>query len=102
MLTRVDGVRQTDYVIHCGEVASDPRGSLHVTATDFWSYIVIDGDVTLTDVAATPGDEATEMLRSTYRAISGEHADWDEFDQAMISDRRLVIRLQPTHGYGPG
>lgn len=83
-------------------VQRDARASLHVTADDFWSYVVIDGDVQLTGVAQQPGDEASELLRSTYRAISGEHPDWDEFDKAMIAERRLVIRLRPVHAYGTG
>ena len=99
----VDGeirISVTDGRAKTKNLRRDPRGSLHVTSDDFWSYVVIDGDAVLTDVAATPGDEAAEMLRSTYRAISREHPDWDDFDQAMIADRRLVIRLRPTHAYG--
>lgn len=78
----------------------DPRASLHVTADDFWSYVVVDGDADLTAVTAAADDAAAEMLRTTYRAISGEHPDWDEYNQAMIDQRRLVIRLQPVHAYG--
>ena len=34
----------------------DPRVSLHVTADDFWSYVVLEGDADLTPVAAAPDD----------------------------------------------
>ena len=78
----------------------DPRGSLHVTSEDFWQYVVVDGDTELSDIAATPGDATCAELREVYRAISGEHPDWDDYDQAMVRDRRLVVRLHPTHAYG--
>ncbi len=92
----------TDGRAKTANLRRDPRASLHVTSADFWSYVVIDADVELTDVMTDPGDEAAELLRSTYRAVSGEHPDWDEFDQAMIDDRRLVVRLRPNHAYGMG
>lgn len=90
----------TDGRAKTANLRRDPRASLHVTSDDFWSYVVIDGDVELTDVTTSPDDAAAELLRSTYRAISGEHPDWDEFDQAMIDQRRCVIRLRPAHAYG--
>ncbi len=78
----------------------DPRASLHVTSADFWTYVVVDGDTELSDVTTHPADAAAEMLRGTYRAISGEHPDWGEFDHAMIDQGRLVVRLRPVHAYG--
>jgi len=99
----VDGevlISVTDGRAKTANVRRDPRASLHVTSDDFWSYVVIDGEASLTDVAADPNDAAAEMLRVTYRSIQGDHPDWDEYNQAMIDDRRLVIRLRPTHVYG--
>jgi hypothetical protein len=29
-----------------------------------------------------------------------EHPDWDEYNAAMVSDRRLVARLRPERAYG--
>lgn len=101
----VDGevrISVTDGRAKAANLRRDPRASLHVTSDDFWSYVVVEGDVELTAVTTDPADEAAGLLRSTYRAISGEHPDWDEFNQAMIDDRRLVIRLRPTHAYGTG
>jgi hypothetical protein len=43
-------------------------------------------------------DELVEI----YRAIVGEHPDWDEFRAAMVTDRRLVLRIRVTHAYGVG
>ena len=63
-------------------------------------YAVMECDAELTDIAADPDDATIAELRRLYRNISGEHPDWDEFDQAMIDDRRLVVKLYPVHSYG--
>jgi PPOX class probable F420-dependent enzyme len=79
----------------------DPRVSLHVTSDDFWSWAVVDGEAVLSPTAAEPGDATTVRLRELYRAISGdEHPDWDEYDQAMVADRRLVLTVRPERAYG--
>lgn len=78
----------------------DPRASLHVTSDDFWSYVVVEGDAELSPVAEAPDDDTVEALVALYRSMAGEHPDWDEFRAAMVADRRLVLRLRPTHAYG--
>jgi PPOX class probable F420-dependent enzyme len=78
----------------------DPRASLHVTADDFWSYCVIEGDVTMTPTAADPYDDTVETMVSWYRAMSGEHPDWDDYRAAMVRDGRRLVTLTPTHAYG--
>lgn len=78
----------------------DRRVSLHVTAADFWSYVVVDGDATVTATAATPDDAVVDELVDLYRSMQGEHPDWDEYRATMVADRRLVIRIAPTHAYG--
>ena len=77
-----------------------PLASLHVTRDGFYAYAVIDADVELCEVAAAPDDEAVDELVEQYRAIAGEHDDWDAFRAAMVKDRRLIVRLKPTHAYG--
>lgn len=77
----------------------DPRGSLYV-CDNFWSYLVLDGEVELSPVAAAPDDATVEELVTLYRAVQGEHPDWDDFRAAMVTDRRLVVRLRPSHAYG--
>lgn len=78
----------------------DPRVSLHVTAPDFWSYVVIEGDVELTPVAVDPHDATVDELVTTYRSMAGEHKDWNDYRSSMVADGRLVARLHPTHAYG--
>ncbi len=78
----------------------DPRASLHVNRDDFWSYAVIEADVTMTPVAASPDDATVDALVEYYRSLVGEHDDWAEYRQAMVDDRRLLLELHPTHAYG--
>lgn len=77
-----------------------PWAAVHVDGTDFWSYAVIEGDVTLSAVAADPHDSAVDELVELYRSLSGEHEDWGDYRRTMVSDRRVVVRITPTHAYG--
>lgn len=81
--------------------ARDPRVSLQVSAEDFWSYAVVEGDAELGAVALDPHDAAADELVETFRAASGsEHPDWEEFRRAMVADRRQVLRVRATRVYG--
>ena len=79
---------------------ADPRAALHVTSEDFWTWVAVEGTAELTPVAADPHDATVEELVGYYRALSGEHEDWDAYRAAMVTDRRLVVRLRPEHTYG--
>ena len=81
-------------------LARDPRASYHVASDDFWHWAVADGTVELTPVAADPNDDTVEELIEVYRAIGGEHSDWDDYRAAMVRDKRLVVRLSVEHLYG--
>ena len=74
--------------------------SLHVNRDDFWAYVVIDADVTALPVAADPHDATVDALVDLFRQLQGEHDDWDDYRRAMVTDRRLVLELRPTHAYG--
>jgi PPOX class probable F420-dependent enzyme len=78
----------------------DARVSLHLQADDFWSYVVLEGEADLAPVAASPDDATVDELVAYYRAVSGEHPDWDDYRRAMVADRRLVLRVRPTYAYG--
>jgi PPOX class probable F420-dependent enzyme len=78
----------------------DPRTSLHVTSPDFWTWVVVEGTAELTPVAADPADDTVEELVAYYRAVNGEHPDWDDYRAAMVRERRLVVRLAVEHAYG--
>jgi len=78
----------------------DPRASLLVDSDDGWSYAVAEGDAQLTAPAAAPEDDTVEALIALYRNIAGEHPDWDEYRQAMVTDRRVLLTLPIHHLYG--
>jgi PPOX class probable F420-dependent enzyme len=79
----------------------DPRASILVSSPDGWSYAVLEGTSELTPVAAATDDATVEELVEVYRLIRGEdHPDWDEYREAMVHDRRLVLRLHVERAYG--
>lgn len=78
----------------------DPRASMLVSSDDGWSYAVAEGTAELTAPAAAPDDETVAALIELYRNIAGEHPDWDEYRQAMVTDRRVVLTLPISHVYG--
>ncbi|KZS75472.1 PPOX class F420-dependent enzyme [Mycobacterium kansasii] len=78
----------------------DPRASILVDADDGWSYAVAEGTAELTAPAAAPGDDTVEALIALYRNIAGEHPDWDEYREAMVTARRVLLTLPISHVYG--
>lgn len=80
-------------------VLRDPRAALHVSGDHFWQYAVAEGAVTVSAVAAEPGDEACRELLATHSAFFGA-LDEDEFYPQMIAARRIIIRLHVGRVYG--
>jgi PPOX class probable F420-dependent enzyme len=78
----------------------EPWAALHVTSKNFGAYVVLEGDVELAPVAAHPDDATVEELIEYYRALMGEHPDWNDYRRAMVADRRTVVRLTPDRAYG--
>jgi uncharacterized protein len=78
----------------------DPRASIFVDSDDGWSYAVAEGTAELTPPATSPGDDTVEALIALYRNIAGEHPDWDDYRQAMVTDRRVLLTLPISHVYG--
>ena len=81
-------------------LARDPRASFHVSSKDGWSWTVAEGIADVTPPAADPYDDTVEELIEVYRAVGGEHSDWDEYRAAMVAERRQVVRLPIEHAYG--
>jgi PPOX class probable F420-dependent enzyme len=90
----------TDSRAKTANLRRDPRASLHVTTPDLGAYVVVEGTVSLSPVAAAPDDDTVEELVRYYRAVAGEHPDWDDYRRAMVAERRLVVRLPVEHAYG--
>jgi PPOX class probable F420-dependent enzyme len=78
----------------------EPWAALHISRPDFYGYVVIEGPVELSPVAAAPDDATVDELVDYYRAAVGEHDDWDAYRAAMVADRRVVVHLRPERAYG--
>jgi hypothetical protein len=55
----------------------------------------VDGQAEVLDMP-----EALEPLVDYFRAISGEHPDWDEYRAAMVKQNKSLIRVRPLR-WGP-
>ncbi|GAA4083212.1 PPOX class F420-dependent oxidoreductase [Actinomadura miaoliensis] len=97
---RLIRVSVTDTRAKTRNLRRDPRASLHVTTSDGWAYAVAEGTAELSAVAADPHDDAVGELVDLYRAVRGEHPDWDDYRRAMVDDQRLVVRLHVERLYG--
>ena len=77
-----------------------PWAALHVASEDFWSYVVVEGDVELSPVVTDPdGPDADEHVEH-YRALAGEHEDWADYRASLVREQRAFVRLTPTYAYG--
>jgi PPOX class probable F420-dependent enzyme len=100
--TRTIRISATDDRAKTRNLRRDPRASFYVTTPDMTAYLVVEGDAEVTPPARDPHDATVEELIEVYRAIAGEHPDWDEYRAAMVADHRLVIRLRARRVYGWG
>src|SRR3954453_12268817 len=83
----------------------DPRVSLCVLSDDFdGPWVQADGAAEVLDLP-----EALEPLVDYYRAISGEHPDWEEYRAAMQRQGKSLVRVTierwgpvATGGFPPG
>lgn len=78
----------------------DPHAELHITNTDFYPYCVLECDVEILPVCNDPHDAVADALVDYYRAVRGEHPDWDDYRRTMAADHRLLLVLTPTRAYG--
>ena len=77
-------------------IRRDPRASVTVLSEEFNdAYVQVDGDAEVIDLP-----DAVEPLVDYFRAISGEHSDWDEYRQAMVDQGKCLIRVTPVR-WGP-
>jgi PPOX class probable F420-dependent enzyme len=79
--------RQTAYKVK--NLRRDPRAYLCVFPDTFYgNWVQVDGTVHVVDLP-----EAMEPLVDYYRRLSGEHPDWDAYRDAMVRDRRVLLRM---------
>ena len=78
----------------------DPRCSLLVSQDSWWGFVVLEGNARILAPDTTDPEELRQAFRDVYRSISGEHPDWDEYDRAMVEDKRAVVIVVPDRIYG--
>ena len=79
--------RETAYKVK--NLRRGPRAWLLVLNDAFYGqWVFLEGDV---DIQSLP--DAMEPLVDYYRTLSGEHPDWDDYRQAMVNERRVVLRI---------
>lgn len=67
----------------------DPRVSLVGMNDGFYGdWVQVEGSAEIVD-----GPDVVDLLVDYYRRVAGEHPDWDEYRQAMIDDKRVLIRF---------
>ena len=73
-------------------VARHGKASVITLSEDFnGAWVQVDGDAELITLP-----EAVEPLVEYFRAIAGEHPDWDEYREAMVTQGKALIRITPT------
>jgi PPOX class probable F420-dependent enzyme len=74
----------------------DADVSIVVLSDDFdGPWVQVDGACEVLDMP-----EALEPLVDYYRAIAGEHPDWDDYRAAMERQGKSLLRITPTR-WGP-
>lgn len=70
----------------------DPRVSVVVLSDDFGgAWVQVDGECEVIDCPAS-----VEPLVDYFRAVAGEHPDWDEYREAMVAQGKSLLRITPT------
>jgi len=70
----------------------DPRVTLCAFTDNFFGkWVTVEGRA---DIVSLP--EAMEPLVDLYRSVAGEHPDWDDYREAMVREKRVIIAITPV------
>ncbi|MBI3976892.1 MAG: PPOX class F420-dependent oxidoreductase [Chloroflexi bacterium] len=70
-------------------VRRDPRVTMTVESESWYEYVVVEGHAEIQDQDPIPD------LRRIYEMIAGRpHPNWQEFDEAMVRDRRCILAIR--------
>jgi PPOX class probable F420-dependent enzyme len=78
----------------------DPRAAIEFTSPDGYTWATAEGDVTVVGPGTDPNDPEVDALVDYYRRGAGEHPDWQEYREVMVSDRRVLLILDISRVYG--
>jgi PPOX class probable F420-dependent enzyme len=83
----VVSTRETAYKVR--NLRRDPRVSLCVFDDAFYGdWVQVDGTATV-----VPLPDALDGLVDYYRGVAGEHPDWDDYRNAMVREKRVLVRI---------
>jgi PPOX class probable F420-dependent enzyme len=89
-------VSSRETAVKTKNVRRHPQAWLCVFPDSFFGgFVQVEGAV---EVVSLP--EAMDGLVDYYRAVGGEHPDWDDYRAAMDREQRVLIRLDLTRA-GP-
>lgn len=78
--------------VKAANLQRDPRATVCAFTDGFFGpWVRVDGTAGIVHLP-----DALEPLVDYYRRVAGEHDDWDAYRQAMVDDRRVLVRITPT------
>ena len=70
----------------------DPPCSLLISSQNWSEYVVLEGTAKIYTMRNTKAEELRSISREVYRSTRGnEHPDWNDYDIAMKTDRRVAV-----------
>jgi PPOX class probable F420-dependent enzyme len=78
----------------------DPRAAFEVTSKDGVAWATAEGPVTLIGPGTDPDGPEVDALVDYYRRAAGEHPDWREYREVMVSDNRVLMTMKVERVYG--
>ena len=79
----------------------NPNCTLVSVTGDWRNYAVIEGTVSMMDYNDTEPELMRSKLREAYMACSDTPPpDWEEYDEAMIRQKAVIVSLKPLRVYG--
>lgn len=79
----------------------DPRCTVMTVTRDWLNWVTVEGEVQLFDYTNTDAETVRQMFREVYRACGDkDHPDWEEYDQAMINQKAVIVLVRPQRVYG--
>jgi PPOX class probable F420-dependent enzyme len=79
----------------------DPRCSVLAVSKDWRASVAVEGEARLYDYDNTDSEEVRVMFREVFRACGDkDHSDWEEYDQAMKTQRAVIALVRPGRVYG--
>lgn len=96
--TRIVRLNAPDFRAKTRNLRRDSRASLHVTSEDFATWVVAEGEATVSPPAGGPGDEIYEQILDLFREV-GAPVTSDHLRAYPIRGR-VFIRLQVERIYG--